>query len=297
MKIIYFTDSHFRLNVPVRRKEKQEDFQNKILLKLKRVLETAKDKNADCIICGGDFFDNATPSYSLYNKIADILEKNKIILYVVPGNHDIFNANINTLYRTALMGLEQSKLIKLLLNPIDNDEVCLFPIPYMMTIPNFNIKSQSKTKILIPHIMLVDEPANYDHILIDDIDTNADIVLCSHYHKAFDKTINKTRFINPGSLVRLSSLDHNYNRVPKIIFIDINEDIIEYIEFDEFGKGKEIFDKIEHKEEDINFENFLSFVNEFKNSENLNIEKAIKEVSDKYDVPDKVVLEAKKRLI
>lgn len=298
MKIIYFADSHLRLNVPVRRKENMEDWSDKIFSKIKKILQISKSESADMIICGGDFFDYASPSYTLYNRVADVLKDNEIPFYIVPGNHDIFNANINTLYRTALMGLEQSNLVNVFVDSIVKDNVEIIPIPYMIEEANFKYEKKSDFQIIIPHLMLSDSELPFDFYLIDNIETNADLFLCSDYHKPFDKLIGDTRYVNPGSLLRLSAIEHNYNRNPKVAMVDIEDEIlVSYIEFDEFGISDEIFDRVEKEKEDDNFENFLNFVKEFKNSESMSILKTIDLVAKEYDVEKEIVDEVKRILV
>ncbi len=298
MKIIYFADSHLRLNVPVRRKENMEDWSEKIFSKIEKILQISKGESADMIICGGDFFDYDTPSYTLYNRVADVLKNNEIPFYIVPGNHDIFNANINTLYRTALMGLERSNLVNVFVDSIVKDNVEIIPIPYMIEEANFKYEKKSDFQIIIPHLMLSDSELPFDFYLIDNIETNADLFLCSDYHKPFDKLIGDTRYVNPGSLLRLSAIEHNYNRNPKVAMIDIEDEIlVSYIEFDEFGISDEIFDRVEKEKEDDNFENFLNFVKEFKNSESMSILKTIDLVAKEYDVEKEIVDEVKRILV
>lgn len=298
MRILYFTDSHFRLSPPVNRKETPEDFKNKIIGKVISIIKLAKKHKVDAIFCGGDFFDQSTPSYTLFTRLVVVLSKNKIPFYIVPGNHDIFNGNLNTLYRTALKALEKSGHVKILTNGIEFEDTYVAAIPYHCEKVDFKIKRKKPINILIAHHMIVDEPVMFDAYLPSDIDTDADLVLGAHFHKPYDITIGKTRFINPGSLVRLSSLEYNYDRYPSVLLIDTSKTVdIEKIELKEFGVGDEVFNRKIKQRSNDNFNKFMEYINNFKSEESLNLETAILKLAKKFKVRDEVVSEAKKRIV
>ena len=295
-KVLYFTDPHFRLLPPVNRKEKKKDFIKKIFFKLEKILNIADEKDVNSIICGGDFFDNASSSHTLISKVLNIIRNNDKPFYIVPGNHDIFNGNINTLYRTALNILVESDDLKLL-DELEYDNVYFKGRSFTYKEFDFSIKNKKEHNVLIPHAMITESKAPFEYYLPEKIDTDADLVLCSHYHKPFDIKENGTRFVNPGSLIRLSSIEMNYKRNPQILIIKFGKQItVKKIDFEEFGKGEEIFDKSLDDKYESNFDSFMEQINNFKQNEGINMETVMKKVSDDLDVEKEVVEEARRRL-
>ena len=53
-----------------------------------KLLKVAKDKKADFILVAGDVFEDNAVSRLLVQRVADILSKSKVPLYIIPGNHD-----------------------------------------------------------------------------------------------------------------------------------------------------------------------------------------------------------------
>lgn len=295
-KILYFTDSHFRLLPPVNRKEKKKEFLKKSFSKFDKVLNIAEEKDVNSIICGGDFFDNASSSHSLISKIIKRIRKNTIPFYIVPGNHDIFNGNINTLYRTALNILLEAGDIKFL-DELEYDNVYFKGKSFTYKGLDSSIKNKKDYNVLIPHAMITDSKAPFECYVPEDIKTKADLVLCSHYHKPFDIKENNTRFVNPGSLIRLSSIKMNYERYPQVLIVKFGKQItVKKINFKDFGKGEEIFEKSINNEYESNFDSFMEKINNFKQNEGINIETVMKKIADELDTDKEVVQEARRRL-
>jgi len=65
----------------------------------------------------------------------------------------------------------------------------------------------------------------FDTTLLDDIkETEADITFAGHYHSGFGvRKINSKYFINPGSIVRISSSLTELERKPEVVYLEFNE--------------------------------------------------------------------------
>ena len=90
IKIIFFSDTHLGIDYPLRKTSKPhrgEDYFNNFF----KVLDRAKEINADLIIHGGDIFDTEIVNqriidrcYDAFYEVADM----GIPIIIIPGNHD-----------------------------------------------------------------------------------------------------------------------------------------------------------------------------------------------------------------
>jgi len=103
--------------------------------------------------------------------------------------------------------------------------------------------------INIVHGMLLLKPfyEGIRYTLLDDIkETEADITFAGHYHSGFGvRKINSKYFINPGSIVRISSSLTELERKPEVVYLEFNENgiHIEEIELKTARPGDEVLDR------------------------------------------------------
>lgn len=239
LSFLYFTDDHHSSSSPENR---LDNLNETSLLKLREVMNIAKKREVDFILNGGDFFDKPDTTDSLAGKIAEILKNNKIPLFIVPGGHDIFGNNINTLYRTKLGLFEKSGFCKLLIHPnineviIKNNKLSIqltgtashFGIDYENIENDYILKrKESNFAVHCIHGMLAPKPfiPNTPTVAINEIlETKADITLGAHNHLGFD-VVNKDNkyFANPGALVRKSNDLKEMDRKPKVYIITVSK--------------------------------------------------------------------------
>lgn len=226
MKILYGADFHLRASTPSCRKD--SDFYKTQLDKLRQVVKIARDENVDYILNGGDFFDSHDPTNRLMHDTMAILNQSEAHIIVNPGNHDIFGANTATLYRSGLGILWQAGLIESYSGRTDTwlgDGVIVRFLPYSLSITeddyNFKNKSTGVVHIIVNHDMLVTHFVPYPHKLVSELKTNADVVLCSHWHAQFLERPGKgdTLFLNPGPLSRQTT--HEAKIEPSVAILDI----------------------------------------------------------------------------
>ena len=253
MKILFFTDLHLRRTSPRWRKD---NYALALLKKLEFIVSLAKAENCDRVYFGGDFVDSPMASISLVNQAVDILEaltRNGIEFTAAFGQHD---EQGNT-----PQGVEAS-VASLLYRIPDND---LPPMTKgidflfgdtMVAHYNNNIldilrngqltydnNEYEQVTILLIHTMLTPSPVPWPHIQIDDVVSQAKIVLSGDYHPGFPPTSsNDTWFINPGAIARTTVGDAN--KIPKVAIINTDklpDNPAEYIEI-ECAPAHEAFD-------------------------------------------------------
>ena len=316
MKILYFTDTHIRGTTPQNRKDNLVETLEK---KFNEVIGIINGENIDYVIHGGDLFDRPDVSVSIVSKFAEILNKIKVPIYIVSGNHDIYGHNPETLGKT-MLGLLNAINI---LHVIDSGEkiilekngikVQLTGQPYIYNLDDpinrdkYIIKSKPDNVQYLIHVvhgMLLDRPfiKGIPYTLIDDIkETKADITLCGHYHSGFGiKIIDGKYFINPGSLIRITNSVKEIERIPQVVIMDLSKKIdIKLVPLKTAQKGELILDRKEienymYKNERLN--EFKQSIDETVNFDKLDINKILSEISHTEGIKPQVKEEALRRI-
>lgn len=316
MKILYFTDTHIRGNTP---KNRKDIFIDTLERKFREIVKISYDLDVDYIIHGGDLFDRPDISISIVSRFAEILSEFRVPIYMISGNHDIYGHNPETINRTMLGLLSVLGLINIINNEKivlekDNVRVELSGQPYIYDIDlpenrNYYILEKKNKSIdysiHIVHGMLLDKPfiEGIPYTLVDHIkETAADITLSGHYHRGFKtiKTGEGKYFINPGSLVRITNSLQEIERRPKIVLLDINEDIrVENIYLKSALLGSEVLDRKQIENSAFKNERMLQFketINETMNFEKMDINEVLLQVSSSESVEEDVIKEALKRI-
>ena len=158
--------------------------------------------------------------------------------------------------------------------------------------------------IHIVHGMLLEKPffEGMAYTLIDEIlETEADVTLSGHYHAGFDtKCIDKKYFINPGSLVRINNSLNEFLRMPKVIILNLKDEIkIEEIYLTNALSGEEVLDR--SRVEAMSFREkklseFIQSVYSTGKYDTLDINHILEQISKHQNLKDEVILEAIKRI-
>lgn len=318
MKLLYFTDTHYRGTNPQNRLDNFFETQKN---KTREVLEIAKEEGCDYILHGGDLFDRPDISISVVTEFAKILKSSKIPIYILSGNHDIFGHNPSTLNRTVLGLLCELKILNLVNDRdiyLKGDKVVkLTGTPYFYgmdlkeNINRYLIKEDIKDydyRIHMTHGFIIDrsfvETVAYTNVS-DLYETDADITLCGHYHMGFDTVCHeengkKKYFINPGAMVRLSNSMLEIKRRPKVVVIELKDEItLKEIYLKTAQKGELVLDRsvMENFKSKRNRElEFRDLVNSNVSLNKINIYDIISEIAKENELPDIVKEEALKRI-
>ena len=263
MKFIYLTDVHIKGVNPGKRTDVYYIAILKKLMELKGVI--LRDK-IDFVVIGGDLFDIPKVAPKLYGRVAKILRSWGVKVFVVPGNHDLYGQNIETIDDTSLGNLADSGVVTILRrsnSPLYFQKksepncplVAITGQEYHNDIDkgiqdDYEIEpSDHKVdyNILAIHSMLVDKPFHPDvpHTVMKDVQTSADVVLAGHYHPdSIDVVYNNTRFIRPTSTARLEATQYNIDNKPNYSIIEITDKGITntFHEYTLASDGKDVFD-------------------------------------------------------
>lgn len=282
MKFIYLTDVHIKGVNPGKR---TDIYYIAIMKKLWELQSVIKKENIDFVIIGGDLFDIPKVANKLYGRVAKILRGWGVKVFVVPGNHDLYGQNIETLDDTSLGNLADSGVVTILRrsnSPLYFQKksepgcplVAITGQEYHNDIdkglfPDYEPEpSQAPINILAVHSMLVKKPFHPDvaHTVMKDVKTSADLVLAGHYHPdSIDVTLNGTRFIRPTSTARLEATQYNIDHKPNYSIIEITDKGITntFHEYQLADDGKNVFDMqsgIEQKQHKSALDSFAKTV-------------------------------------
>lgn len=292
MKILNLRDTHFRGKNSIHR---IGNIYEDILLKLDEVIELSKD--CDFVLHDGDFFDTPYISNTIIDDIIDKIEASKINWYITIGNHDLIGANWEASKSSALAHtFRRSKYINQL-KELAFDDCYIKSFPYYFgceeDIKLKGLKHNKKNKFTIAstHAFISIKPflKQVLHVQVKDINTNFDLITCSHFHSLFNEVIGHTRFINTGSLVRLSITEKDI--MPQVAIIDTKKEEVKFVELKSAKNLESIFDlsKVEEKKEfNAGIDNFIKSIESTKFQE-MSITGMINQIAKEQNVDKKVV--------
>jgi len=305
-KILYFTDTHFSYQRP---KYRIDDFLETQINKLQQIQQIIKDEKIELVIFGGDMFHSYQPHNVILGEVLHEFLKFDRLIFAIMGNHDLIGYNHNALPETGLGVMCKAGAAQLIKQetkfiPKNNPELTMFAIHYrkQQDLSTYDLKLEKDkvygTKIIVSHDMITPTTQKYESILIKDVaeTTNADIILCSHYHGSFLEKVNKTWFINPGALVRRKITDADHK--PQVTIIEIDKKIkIDFIPL-VTKKNNEIFnieamDKIKAKK--VNLEDFITLLKETR-IKDTDIDKHIDRLGEKLKISKDIISLAKERV-
>ena len=159
----------------------------------------------------------------------------------VIGNHELIGGALDSYEKTSLAVLEESGFIHIVSKEhpyifSDNEiKVAITGQSYF-----FDIDSEDKSGYIVKdklgdyhihlvHGMLMNKSYGkmFKHTLIEDIafETNADLTINGHDHTGYPlTTINDKKFINSGSIMRISATKKEIERKPKVLLITVSKE-------------------------------------------------------------------------
>lgn len=282
MKIGFVTDTHITGKNPVSR---LDDIQDTIKNKFINIGEIIQKEKIDLMLHGGDLFHTPDVSNKFTGELAEIMQNWGVDTYVVPGNHDLYGYNINTLSHTKLGLLASTGVIKILdrKHPLLIDrngfKLGIEGQEYYEHIDEGDmndydvVNTNVDLSILCVHGMLLDHEffSGVKHTLINDVISKADIILAGHYHPGW-KMVEKdgVTFCNPGSGLRIENTLENRKNTPKLAVIDIDESnatfTINYVDI-KCEEGDKVFAESKTKEKATYLNTLETFHNKLKSKQ------------------------------
>jgi len=289
-RVMYTTDWHLCFKCPGKRKE--TDFFDLQMDKVEEIIKIAIKNDVGLIIHGGDFFDSPRVDYWLLNAIIkrlQTLQEYNIKLYIVPGSHDMYGYNIDSLHSTALGTLVETGIANILTGKLNIGDITFYGIPATLNHDVSLYAGLEKRAVVISHNMITPTSVPYDHILLQDIPGNENLFLTGHYHRYFMIKQNNNVFINTGPVVRtdISECAH----APCVVLLDFNGKVS--IKKVDLGSAKKnVFNA------DVTTQEPINFVNSLQSTKFVfcDIFDLTKQIGKAMSVPDTIITEAINRL-
>ena len=248
MKILHITDSHGTVKSP---ESRTDLFYLTFLRKLAEITYIIKLHKIDMVLHTGDLFHSSRVSNKFMGQVAEIIKSWGVPLYVVPGNHDIDGYTIDTIDQTSLGLLAKTDVLTLLTrdNPIrinvpqqnkSDITVAISGQEYYANIDTGDMsdfemrQDEADINILAIHGYIADTPQhpNIRCTYPKDIITDADIILCGHYHRSFAMDVGDVAYYNPGSMMRVEMTEYNKTHMPQYGILEIESDKQGYVVYD-----------------------------------------------------------------
>ncbi|GAB6136948.1 metallophosphoesterase family protein [Halanaerobaculum tunisiense] len=309
MKLLVMSDTHIRGTTPSRR---VDNFKEALFNKLQEIREIVKKEEVDFILHAGDVFDRPNPAPSVVNEFLQVFRKFSVPIYVVAGNHDLYGHNPDTLSRTMLGVLVNSGVLEIVADQmvLERGEVSL-----QLSGKHFDynvdtdasayqvIKSEEVDYALhLAHGMLLEKPFfDQEYTLIEDVATEADIVVSGHYHLGFDQIeYQETKFVNPGALMRISAHKEEINRQPQVAIISLEEEIkVDFRQLTSAQPGTEVLDRTAIEQAAFREKKLADFTQAIKAAgefKYFSVEQILEEVASNEQVDNQVKEEALERI-
>lgn len=248
MKILHITDSHGTVKSP---ESRTDLFYLTFLRKFAEITYIVKLHKIDMVLHTGDLFNLSRVSNKFMGQVAEIIKSWGVPLYVVPGNHDIDGYTIDTIDQTSLGLLAKTDVLTLLTrdNPIrinvpqqnkSDITVAISGQEYYANIDTGDMsdfemrQDEADINILAIHGYIADTPQhpNIRCTYPKDIITDADIILCGHYHRSFAMDVGDVAYYNPGSMMRVEMTEYNKTHIPQYGILEIESDKQGYVVYD-----------------------------------------------------------------
>lgn len=282
-KYLYFQDGHVKGINPSSR---TDNYYESWILKFKEILSIAKEKKVDVILDGGDILDTAQVANNIVDDILDLIEETGIPIMALWGNHNQTGHHIETSSKTSFAHMLRRCKLLTEAKEINEKSYRIKFIDY-----DHGIEEQIKTNgikfdenvrnpkwnVAIVHAFLTPKPflPTVLHVVVDDITSNADLVLVAHYHSVWEKQVEKTKYIDIGCLGRCSISEANIH--PSCLILDFSKKIesiteaYEIIPLKSAKSGKEVFDldaKELLKDNEKEMQLFINSLRDFKTQDN-----------------------------
>lgn len=236
-------DLHADFNGPKRR---TDNYYECFLDKMKQIKEISK-QNGNCpIVCLGDFFNHKVTEH-LEKMVFDLIQILKgTQFYSLIGNHDNNKENALDLRGTSFGLLKETGIIKLgedFSKEVFNNNNCNADFFDYYKREEFGKNTKDfKFNIAFVHDYIMPKGTKVNYDFKECKENKYDFVFEGHYHIPYDVTVGKTRYINPGSLMRMTVAEEDMNREPKIVLFSIlDKEPIKYIKL-KAKPYKEIFE-------------------------------------------------------
>lgn len=225
MKFLIVGDIHLRLNTPISRKDNIEEvFRDKF----KQLRNIIIDNEIDAVLNSGDLLDKSFVGNETMRFAEEMINSLEIPFIMCLGNHCLKGNSVNN-YNTSSISILQ-KLCDNLIIPVNERYIDLEDVRiYLNHYGNDNFiiddLDTRKQNIILTHSMIVNGETMFDSINLNEVNTNADLLITGHNHCKF----HKGKVYNAGALIRLTSGKGDMDREVEVAILDSDTMILKKI--------------------------------------------------------------------
>jgi len=200
-----------------------DDYQFTVVTKLEDMLKKCIERNVKALIFPGDMFSRILIPHECVNVVGEVLMKFKregIRIFTIIGNHDIARNQLEKLVKSPLRTLftfEAVEQLGLYMRMVINKKTLITPVNYTETpVPAF---PNAKYNILVAHMFYkaseLFAAGSHNIEEKDVIEWGYDCIVLGHDHVPYPiMRVGKTDILRPGSIMRATSHEYNFNRIP-----------------------------------------------------------------------------------
>jgi len=319
MKFIVTGDWHFK---GVNPKARLDDFQQALTRKIYEVYDLARQHRVEAIIVPGDLTDSPNTAWGTIAELGYVLKQAPCKVLAIHGNHDIWAGNAGSKHRTPFGMLARLGLIHDLSSesyePYELVPQRIYISGHGFTVDTDTEKGKHQFNcvlteyeewegpiIHVVHSMLLAKPPGFDmrHTLIDQVKTNANVIISGHEHLGFGiiKRKDGVLFINPGALCRLTAHPGEIERQVQVALLTVEngQAHAELIPLKSALPGHEVLSR-EHLEQeaerDERVERFLQLLAQEGESRFLEVREIVEDIAAREQLPEEVKKEALLRI-
>ena len=325
-KFIVTGDLHDRTENPRSRKD---NYHVSLMVKLDEACALAHEHNASAVIIPGDIFDSANVGVSTIAELAWDIQRLKkaygVPIWAISGNHDLPAGNKAALSRTPFGLLSKLGILQDIEKRSNmfqgvNISGCGFNFEtdteegfYQFNAPDYGYQTEKgivldegAIRIHVVHSMLMATSPTFPmrHTLINQVETNADIIISGHYHEGFGIIHRKDGklFINPGALCRLSASKAEMERTVQVALLTIRSKAdfdAKLIPLQSAKPAEEVLDRealVEKKEHENWLESFFQSLDKEGEAKFMGVREIVDSIASREKIIPVVKEEALKRI-
>ena len=243
MRIGILGDLQLTNKSPIRR---IDDYWETLCGKVTQALEIFAEKECECVVQVGDFFDAPTVACKVKADIIQLFHHfgrdEDRRAFCVWGQHDVSGHSKSTLPNSPLAVLQAARVVKILddnpviVDPDDDNYIgmCFYGASFDELVPK---PFEDSYNILVTHRMIGNralwpgqELVGPRQFLREHPDYN--LVCCGDYHYRCIEKWNGRVFINPGAIVRKTIGKFDLEHKPAVVIFDTSTSEIEVVELD-----------------------------------------------------------------
>lgn len=209
--------------------------------KLSQALTIFDEKECDCVVQVGDFFDSPTVAKKVESEIIQLFhcfgrDEDRRVLCVW-GQHDVSGHSKFTLSNSPLAVLQAARIVKILDgNPVyvgsEENIIRFYGASFGEPIPE---PSEESYNILVTHRMIGNRPLWPTQELVGPRQflrkhPGYNLIVCGDYHYRFTETWNGRTIVNPGAIIRKTISKFDLEHKPAVVIFDTDTGELEVVE-------------------------------------------------------------------